>query len=235
MTRADPDGRTPTPLIKPPGSIPALGTKRPVAAPPPLVFAPLGPVAAGSPGKGPGFALQDHQHPPQVIPAGSTAASVHRATWLHDFGGGFSGSGNLAPGQNFTVGNAAAGGSVTVSDNPSGELHTDGTYHAAVHGVYSVGVTAWVDIQDTTFGQALFGLLRDSNPIAISGAGSVRTSGILDLPLNFSGTVILAAGSLLSFQIEDSPSSVVSLFPSGIFGVGNGVQAEVSVYLLGTL
>jgi len=62
----DPAGRTPPRLLKPPGSIPSIGGDRPVAQPPPLAYPPLGPIAAGDPGKGPGVALADHRHPPQA-------------------------------------------------------------------------------------------------------------------------------------------------------------------------
>jgi len=62
----DPSGRVKPRLITPPGSIPSLMQERPVAQPPPLNYPPLGPVKDGSPGKGPGFALTDHQHPLQA-------------------------------------------------------------------------------------------------------------------------------------------------------------------------
>ena len=246
MTLKDPQpfGVPPKPqIVVPPGSNPAIGKTGPLVQVPPAQFAPLGPTARGAPGKGPGYALSDHQHPPQAVPPQSTAATLHRASWTHTFGDDpVGGSGTLNPGQSFTIGDGAAAGSVVVGDNPSGELHADGTYHVAVHGIYVVNVTATVRLQGSVnasdFGLADFQIVGLGSSVEAAAVRHVADSPApLDLPMSISFTTPITAATVFSFVFENMAGAIVPLRPGGAVpgDLGNGVVAVVSVYLLGTL
>lgn len=80
--------RAPTPLIVPPGSIPATtppGTRgRAIVVPPGIQRPPQPQNSAGSPGLGPGFALADHRHPfgtgvPGAVPGGGGTPTLDKA------------------------------------------------------------------------------------------------------------------------------------------------------------